>query len=307
MLKNNRKHFIWFIVILILCIKLPAAFSDTIQWRQATQTPFFIFYTDADTANAREVLDILHSAYPKLEADFNYTVDSPVNVFICPSQAVFDRVTDHLIPEWGEAAADISRRMIVLKSPNWITYRVDLRTSLIHELTHIFVGCIASGHSIPRWLNEGIAIHYSEDVNYASGDLISKAMLTNSVIPLNDIDSVLKFYRHKANLAYQESYMAVRFFVEQYGEDALSELIQRLGQGQSVDEIFREIFGSDFLAFEQAWLESLQSRYKWSFLESFGNYVWALIGLLFVIAILSYYWRRRQILKRWEEEENFFD
>lgn len=267
------------------------------------QLPFEVIFTPLDSTNAKTILHLLKQSHPVLVAAFQDTSTAVIHVLIAPSQAQFDLLTGHVIPEWGEAASDITRRRIVLKSPNWVTYSMKMHTIVVHELTHIILESAANGNAIPRWLNEGIAIHYSQDTNYASGSYISKALLTNSLIPLDKIDSVLKFQRNKASLAYQESYFAVKYLTERYGENILGDIIQQLSRGVQMDSIFIQTTGEDLAAFERNWTQSLSATHRWDFLQEAGNYVWIAIGILFIIAILRIHKRKQKILKQWEEEE----
>ena len=69
---------------------------------------------------------------------------------------------------------------------------------------------------IPRWFDEGLAVYYSGERGLASSSLISKALLSNSIIPLEEIDEVLTFHKEKAQLAYQESFTAITFLIEEF-------------------------------------------------------------------------------------------
>lgn len=301
-LKNIIKYLIFF----AFCFKfggLPLQ-AEALNWLQITRAPFTVFYTKTDAENAIRVLKILQSAYPKLSADFSDSTDHPIRVFLCPSESIFNEITGHRIPEWGEGAANTSQRKIILKSPNWVIYSMDLKTLVIHELTHIILASVVNQYAIPRWLNEGIAIYYSQDASLSSGSLISKALLSGSIIPLSDIDYVLKFERSRAQLAYQESYFAVRYLVELYGEDMLKKLIHGIGNGQDQEHIFLQTLGKSFAAFERDWLLYLKKGHKWDFLQDMSIFLWICIGLLFIVTIIGFYWRKRQTLKQWDEAEN---
>ena len=153
---------------------------------------------------------------------------------------------------------------------------------------------------MPKWFNEGIAIYFSYDEYFADGDAISKALFSDSIISLDEIDDVLNFQHAKANLAYEESYSFTLYLVETFGMEKMIELLSALSRSPSFEESFRHVFAVDLYDVEIAWYESIKKKYRWNFLLNFETFLWIFIPLLFILCFVAVKIRNRKTLKKWE-------
>lgn len=277
--------------------------ADDVSWLSLGSDPFVVHYTMEDERQAAKVLEALRRVYPDLAHSIGASLEAPTRVFIAPSQEVFDNFTGGIVPHWGEAVADLRRRLIVLKSPRWSRPSRQLEILVIHELTHLLLAEALNGAQAPRWFNEGLAIYYAKDPSYADATLVSRALLSGDLIPLERIDDLLEFQQVKAQLAYQESYLAIRFILEQWGPDGLRRLVEELSRTPDLDASFKAALGIDFVDFQSEWYDYVRTHYRWHFLLEFDTYVWFLILFLFIAAFVTIQIRNRRTLKRWQREE----
>lgn len=284
---------------------LSAAAADE-AWETRTSQPFRIHYLHTDERTAENLEKLLQRSYSELSLHLETTLSRPVDVFIAPSNRAFARLTGERIPHWGEGVADPGRSVIVLKSPH-ISSNYETFPSLVrHELIHIMVGqAMPDLRRLPRWFSEGIAIYFSNDPNFSSGEAISKALVTDSIIPLDEIDEVLTFQTEKARLAYEESFSAVAFLERQYGYEGLLTVLRGLRQGHTMAEVFADFLGVEFIDFEWQWYNYLEDEYRWRFLLQIETYIWVGILGLFLLAGAAIRLRNRRTMKRWEEEEKW--
>ena len=176
-----------------------------------------------------------------------------VSVYITPTEDIYQQFVGKNFPDWSEGIASPSKNLVVLKSPDIMSEHADIGKIAIHELVHILLNKAVHGNPIPRWFNEGLAVYYSGEKAFASGSLISKALITKSIIDLTEIDDVLVFYQGKAQLAYQESYLAVLYLFEQFGKDKVKEIISPDIRAKIIElgEILM-IFDGETFIYEQA-------------------------------------------------------
>jgi len=120
---------------------------------------------------------------------------------------------------------------------------------------------------IPRWLDEGFAMYSAREWGLWDRVNLIAAVLTDNLIPLGEIRSVNTFSESRAQLAYQESALAVQF--------------------------------------EQEWGGYMEQTYGWRAVpaEALPLLLGPLFVTLVVLAYVAMRWRRYQTLKRWEMEE----
>lgn len=283
---------------------LSASKVDKNEWHLKTEPPYFIYYHAKDISSAEFVLKILPAAHRKLTTDFQIQLTDSITFFLTPSQKVFQHLVGKHIPKWSNGVAAPYSNVIVLKALSWVPPETDHRAIIYHELTHLFVNEAAHGQHVPRWLNEGLAVFYSGEKAFASGSLISKALITKSLIDLSDIDDVLEFHQDKARLAYQQSYLAVVYLLDNYEMSKVREILTKISQGKNSNEAFLEVLGTDLWDFEDEWLAYVQKKYRWNFLIDFDTYFWIFLVLLFILVFLFIKRRNRKTVQRWESENS---
>ncbi|MFQ5822637.1 MAG: peptidase MA family metallohydrolase [bacterium] len=273
-------------------------------WFTLESSLFRIYYSEEDDKSAEELSTLLDIEYADLVSKIGLEINNTVSVFLCPSEEIFNELTGKFVPDWGEGVTDPVRNLIILKSPNLSQNLSRFPKLVLHELTHILVGqSLEHPAAIPRWFNEGIAIYFSHDEEFSIGQAISKALISNSIISLDEIDDVLKFQQEKARLAYEESYSAILFLEEKYGYNRLFQLIQELKKEKNFNQAFLDIFGIDLFEFEWAWNQYVEKKYRWQFLLDFETYLWIFILVLFILVFIAIRFRNRKILNKWQQEE----
>ena len=293
---------------LSLLLNLPNYAAYQINWEKIETPLFKIYYVTAEKNYAEELSVLCHSSYDELSKKLELVTTNPVTIFLCPSDEIFGKLTGNYIPDWGAGVADPNQSMIVLKSPALTKNPGGLPILVKHELVHIMVGqAVKFPGKLPRWFSEGIATLFSYDEHFSSGKSISKALLSDSIIPLDEIDEVLKFHQAKAALAYEESYSFTLFLQEKFGLPVLVDLIHALNKDLTFEKTFTQVVGADLFELELEWYEFLEKKYRWRFLLDFETFLWIFIFFLFIFVFIAIRLRNRRIMNRWEEEEGVTD
>ncbi len=273
------------------------------EWKRLFASHFQIIYQKDDSKNAISLLATLNAAAPKISEKVGVPLPDTVFVIIASSEKEYRQFTGKNFPKWSQALASPSENLILLKSPRFLHLDSGYEKIAVHELTHILLNQAVRGQPIPRWLNEGIAVYFSREKAFASNSLVSKALLTNSIIPLAEIDNVLSFHAEKAQLAYQESYLAVRFLFEHFGDEKVKSILQQLSNGSGIQNAMYYSIGLSFNQFEQLWLEKISKSQRWQFLMDFDNYLWLFVLLIFLIGVFVVRKRNQAKIKQWEEDD----
>lgn len=252
---------------------------------------------------AEETKAILQSSYQKISGFLEDSLTHVVTVYVLDTEEEFHSLVGNSFPDWGVGCAIPSHNLIILKSPVRFKYYKPFEQVVTHELAHVFLGKFSKGVRIPRWLDEGFAMHQSQEWSLGQDIAVGRAVLTGSILPLSKIESVNAFGESKADLAYTESFLAVSYLYREYGAGTEKEILTQLAQGTSIDLAFLRTIGINYLSFQIDFEKYIKTKYNWiSFL---GDTFLLWLGLAFLIIFLYFLKRRytKKTLEEWELEE----
>jgi tetratricopeptide (TPR) repeat protein len=201
-----------------------------------------------------QVLDVLEEGYKGLESDLGV---APRNIFVSlyTDEAYVD-VTH--APAWSAALNDGKIR-IPISGVDSVT--PELASILRHELTHSFVQEMTHGRA-PQWLNEGIAQLEQGLTTSPYGRRLATLYSSGNQIPLNNLESHFATYStSEASVAYAESLAAAEYIRNTYGMSDLARVLQRLGQGQSVESSLRTTIHAGYSELENDITAYLKKNY----------------------------------------------
>jgi tetratricopeptide (TPR) repeat protein len=225
-------------------------------FRQQESSHFTLRYEGSQTADAlrTQVLEAMESDYRALSNDLGAT---PKNIYVSlyTDEAFFD-VTH--AAAWTSALNDGKIR-IPISGVKAVT--PEMASVLRHELTHSFVAQITHGRA-PGWLNEGIAELEQGLSTGAFGPRLAALYASGRQVPLNQLEGEFQGYSSaEASVAYAESLAAVEYIRATYGMSDLARLLQRLGEGQSVESALRSTIRAGYAELETEITSYLKKNY----------------------------------------------
>jgi tetratricopeptide (TPR) repeat protein len=225
-------------------------------FREQGSSHFTLRYEGAQTADVlrSQILESLEADYKDLTNDLG---GSPKNVFVSlyTDQAFFD-VTQ--APSWSAALNDGKIR-IPISGISSVT--PELSSVLRHELTHSFVFQITHGR-VPQWLNEGLAQLEQGMTTAPFGNRLAALYLSGHQVPLSQLEGRFGSYSTgEAAVAYAEGLAAVEYIRNTYGIGDLARILQRLGEGQSIEAALRSTIHSGYAELESEVTVYLKKNY----------------------------------------------
>jgi len=225
-------------------------------FREQGSSHFTLRYEGSQTADdlRAQILDTLEADYRDLQNDLG---GAPRNVFVSlyTDEAFFD-VTQ--APAWSAALNDGKIR-IPISGVKAMTPQ--LARVLRHELTHSFVQQITHGRA-PQWLNEGIAEMEEGMSTVAFGSRLASLYIAGHQIPLNQLEGNFNAYSSgEASVAYAEGLAAVEYIRNTYGLADVARILQRLGDGQSIESALRSTIHSGYAELESEMTAYLKKNY----------------------------------------------
>jgi hypothetical protein len=244
-----------------------------------------------DSAYADSVIRLTEARLRPLLGEVS--VDSS-ELFIVTSEAKFDSLAGGSIPDWGAGVAIPHRRRIVIKSPLILPGDKALGELVAHEYTHLALARRLGLVEAPRWLNEGMAMYLSAEWDWADNLAVGWATVAGNTVALGEIERLNRFGGAKAEIAYAESYLAFKYFLDSYGVSGLHILLDRLAAGQDIGRAMVAATGGDPTSFEKEFAKFLGARYNLLTVLFTSEMFWVILALLFVVGIVAARLRRRR-------------
>lgn len=229
--------------------------------------------------------------------------DGELHFIIVNSEDDFERYVGQNIPKWTSGVTIFPAGIVVVKTPDLVKSTLrDYKETIIHELIHGIQGNIVPLNLTPVWFNEGLAVYFTKEYNLRDKIILSRAIMKNTLIPLDRLSNVLEYNRQKTELAYAESASVTEFLVSVYGAEIIGEIFENMQAGYSFMRSIELITGIEYSGFENLWRDYTSNSYKWVFLLNFQYILWLIIPPLVIFAYFIKRLRNKRIVDAWEIE-----
>ncbi len=132
-----------------------------------------------------------------------------------------------------------------------------LGRTLRHEYGHVLVHQLTHGRC-PVWLNEGVAIWSEEQRDGERADWALQGIAGQRLFRLADlVGPFTRLPAERVQVAYAQSYLAVRALVDRHGAHRLRALLEQIGNGASFERAYHDTLYGDPAAFEEELLRKL--------------------------------------------------
>jgi hypothetical protein len=258
-------------------------------------------------ASSKRYLEIVDSsiaaARQRLINIFGDSLNYKPDIYIFDNLSNFKEKIGTAFPDWGAAAALPYRRLIALKSPAHFNLGKSLSELVMHEYAHLWLHEILNPAEPPRWLDEGVAMFVAYEWGWSANFDMSKAVVFNALIPLEEIKKLNRFSEGKARTAYAESYLAVKYLLDIYERETFNTLLDSLRSSRSFDMAIKAAIGGNAEEFEEEFFDNLKQRYN--IMSLFGDlyFLWILLAAIVFFGALYKLLRKKSYYKKWEEED----
>lgn len=212
-----------------------------------TETPHFrLSFGDEELPGSIDlVADALEDAYRAVGAKLGSypTERTPVVLY---ARQDFHQLTQ--TSAWAEGVFDgrikLPVRGLVADDPQ-------LARVLRHEYAHSVIARLA-GRRCAAWVNEGAAMWAEEEHDGDRYDWAQDVVARSGAVPLHALSgSFARLPAEHAQLAYAQSYLAIRHLVDRYGGGRLRQLLTELGYRRPLEEAFFDVYHRELEQFQQ--------------------------------------------------------
>ena len=277
---------------------------------EEVKTPHFSFYFDSrDKRIVRSLKGLAERYRREIVDDLGVDYKGKTRVYISPSLKEYQGIQPGGgAPLWSVGVAYPDVNLIVIKSPRSIKKgHIDIGKVFRHELTHIALGRAFKGsENIPRWLHEGLAMYTSREWSISRVSTMTKAVLTNSLIPLAEITYHFPREEDRAELAYSESFYLISFLISQYGREGFHRFVREYSSGEGLRKSLFNVYGLTWRILEERWKNYLRLRFSFIPVFTSATTLWFFVSILFIIGYLKKRKASRIKLKEWEMEDRLY-
>ena len=259
---------------------------------------------DGQVDDISEFVQLIQDETINLTQEFGQVPSIPFSIYITSNMKDFNKKTKGPVPEWGIAVAKMNPDRIIMKAPGIANISFTrMKEVMIHELNHIYMFRIPGYSTLPSWFKEGMAMQNSNEFSLLYKIEISRCIWKKQTIPLLRLRNISQYSIDKVKLAYGESAAAVEALKSFYGDDILTKIITNLYQTQDFIEALELAIGEEFIDFQIKFEQYMESNFKWIFLLRASNYIYVMLPFVLVLGYIYRYYRSKQILSKWEIEE----
>jgi hypothetical protein len=200
------------------------------------------------------------------------------------------------LPEWGGGGAVGKNLVIVPVDADPFLHQSFLQVTA-HELTHIVLARAAGDVALPRWFHEGLAMTLSGEIGFDEQVVLSRALLTGSLMPLASIDSVNDFPHYRAMLAYCESHQAAALLISRYGLEIIPQIIAAARSRGDFWSGMDSVLATTPVEFESAVRQTIRNRYQFIGFIADTYMAWIGAAFLFLAGYMATRMRNRRRLR----------
>jgi hypothetical protein len=270
---------------------------------QSVETEFFAFYYYQQYDRAAQILiQKADSIAQEISNSLGFAFLNPVDVFIVPTFEDAQKIQPPgaRIPIWAIGVAFPLKNLIIIIKKK----RVDLEKTFRHEVNHILLGQAFKGkQKVPRWLDEGLAMIQAREWSMSRLSTITSAVLTDSLIPMDDLAESFPSDLRNAELAYCQSFYFISFLKGEFGNTAFKDFLKEYCKHKNFSRAIIETYHISWDRMEDLWLDYLRLRFSWIPIITSTSTLWFIASLIFIMGYVRK--RRKSHLKKhqWENEE----
>jgi hypothetical protein len=245
-------------------------------------------FPESERGRVAELIEDFDEHWTGVEADFGTVIDDELIIRVArnPREMRAMAPVGAPPPDYASGVAYSRWGVILLTMSAPQTWEPpELDVVLVHELSHVALYRAVRGNSVPRWFNEGVAIHQSEVRLLPRMESLLRAAAQRSMLRLSELDKHFPDHPHQVNIAYAQSADVVGFLRRSNNDERrFHRLIQSLHDGATFDTALAAGYGWTRVGLERHWRESLRTRYRIVPALFAGSTIWVLAAILVVVA-----------------------
>jgi len=300
---NNFIKIVFLIYSILFSTNLFAAEPSALQTEQVV-----VVFEEPLRSVAEEIVGLFSSARRDLEATFQWPVDfRPTLVLINDRQQFKQMVgTDQIV-----AFALPRKNVMVIDYSKMNTSPFTLKTTIKHELCHLFLHHYIDRANLPKWFDEGVSQWASDGIaeiimDYKRSNL-TRAILSGRYFRMRELNTGFPGDKDSLQLAYAQSKSLVDYISREYGKESILAILNNLRYGLSFEKAIQESMAISFKTLEREWLDDMKHKNNWFTYLSIYMYefLFVLGAIIVVIGFVRVVIKKRRYSEMDDDDVDF--
>jgi len=228
-------------------------------WQVLENNDIGVWWHNRSASFGQGVFDIAVKAVRDQRNVFQVDLDYPVRIVIYNTFAEYAEFQG-IAHEWvgGQTYPDFGVTVQIVESSSY--QNSWLKDVVPHEISHLYFAQATHNPSVsvPTWLNEGVSQYNEYTDHIQEKNNVRNAAKRGELIPLSSLANGFGAYNEeRIYLSYAESWSAVNYFGETYGDEKLGALLHAYKQGETTEDAFQTAIGKSAGEFESEWAKAM--------------------------------------------------
>ncbi len=297
-----------FFLFFFFCAGILPASGAPLEFLEFQSLNVTVFYEEPLEDVVSHVVDAYPGIASSLEKKLRLDIQFRPAIFLINTDSAFLRMVNgnSLVTAFARSRDN----SIVIDYSKMVTTPFDLDLTLQHELCHLVLHHYIQRENLPKWLNEGVSQWVSggvaDIISFDRNTILKRAVLSNTLLSLNDISRRFPDRRDLFVLSYEQSKSIVEYIDSTYGTEKLLNILSSLQKGYTIDQAVFSSLSVSLHNVERDWHGYLRRKYTWMRYVS-DNIYWLLFffGAVVTVVAFLHLWIRYKTYKDDEEEEHY--
>ena len=231
--------------------------DDRFDWDVATGAGVEIYSYERSADFVQFMLTTAEDAVVAMKDLFQPEETWPIRIWAYASSEDYAGTLATNSQEWSAGSAYPDLQVIQAVIPD--DDQDEVLRVLPHEVSHqiLHMATLNPFNGPATWIDEGLATHAQIGGTEAYPRIVADAIAEGSILGLSSLISAFPFDPTQARLAYAESYSAIGFIKEQWGDDGIRAIVLAYRAGNSHEDVIQIALGMSLSDLQDAWLASV--------------------------------------------------
>ncbi len=245
------------------------------------------FWVQGDVVFGQTALNVAIAALDEIFRELKAPVPGFMRIFVYPSEEDLQGALNLAGYDWAGGQARPELGAILVGIPDGPAALSEMERLIPHELTHLLV-YQAMGQSsgrAPTWLDEGLAVLNERRPDPGRQALVEQAVSQDHLFPLQALCAPFPANEAAARLAYAQSASVVNYIREEYGSQAIRDLLAAYADDVSCEAGVSRVLRKSLDGLDAAWRARLTRQGQLVAALS-DSAIWLALWLLTVLLAL---------------------